>query len=102
MIPIIEDNREAIAELCRRFRVRRLDVFGSAAESKDNREVHDVDFVVRFEPCSDMPPADQYFGLLEALRALLDRPVDLVEDDGLKNPVFIRELNRSRVGLYAA
>lgn len=32
MIPLIESHRESVAALCRRYSVRRLELFGSAAE----------------------------------------------------------------------
>jgi hypothetical protein len=35
MLPLIESRRTEIAELCRRFLVQRLDVFGSAARVTD-------------------------------------------------------------------
>lgn len=50
MIPIIVSKRREIAELCRRFRVRRLDVFGSAARDTDFIDESDVDFLVEYEP----------------------------------------------------
>ncbi len=46
MIALIEDNREAIAELCRQFGVRRLAVFGSAAKGTFDPATSDVDFLV--------------------------------------------------------
>jgi uncharacterized protein len=47
MLPFIEAQRSAIAELCRRFHVRRLDVFGSAARGTDfDPSRSDVDLLV--------------------------------------------------------
>jgi uncharacterized protein len=47
MLPLIENRRAEIAELCRRFRVRRLDVFGSAARGGDFDPARsDVDLLV--------------------------------------------------------
>lgn len=39
-----------------KYRVRRLDVFGSAARNDLNEESSDVDLLVEFD---DMPPADR-------------------------------------------
>jgi hypothetical protein len=49
-----------------------------------------------------MNAADRYFGLLEALRSLFQRKVDLVMARAMHNPYFIREVNKSRTMLYAA
>lgn len=74
MHAIIETRRSELAELCRRFRVRRLDLFGSAARDDFDRGRSDVDLLVEFEP--DPPPNafDAYFGLKEALEALFAGP----------------------------
>ena len=51
MLPFIEAQRAAIAELCRRFHVRRLDVFGSAARGTDfDPSRSDVDLLVSYHP----------------------------------------------------
>ena len=50
MLPLIHARREEVAELCRRFHVRRLEVFGSAARGDFDPERSDVDFLVEFDP----------------------------------------------------
>jgi predicted nucleotidyltransferase len=57
MHPFIHQNQSAIAELCRRYRVQRLEVFGSAARGTDFApESSGADFLVEFSPSSDSPP----------------------------------------------
>jgi predicted nucleotidyltransferase len=98
---VIETNRQALAELCLRFHVRRLDVFGSAAAG-DLRADSDLDFLVEFRPVDLMTVADQYFGLLEALQRLFGRPVDLLTNRSLKNPYFVDSVEQTRQLVYAA
>ena len=50
---IIEPNLPAITELCRRFGVRLLHLFGSAATGRFDPGRSDLDFHVEFE---EMPP----------------------------------------------
>lgn len=102
MIPLIQQHRQDLNALCRRYGVARLEVFGSAAAAQSDRGARDVDLLVEFLPSSEMGPADQYFGLLEEMQALLGRPVDLVCARAMHNPYFIDEVNRSRSLLYAA
>jgi hypothetical protein len=45
---------------------------------------------------------DNFFALLEELRKLFKRPVDLVEPGGLRNPYFIDSVNRTRKRIYDA
>lgn len=102
MIPLVERNREELGGLCRRFGVAQLEIFGSAAESSSNREAADLDFLVDFERRESMDLAEQYFGLLFALQDLFGREIDLLTPRSLRNPYFIREVDRTRQVLYAA
>lgn len=102
MIPLIETHRKELDALCRRFGVARLEIFGSAAEENSDRETTDLDFLVEFEKRESMNLADQYFGLLFALEGLFGREIDLLTPRSLRNPYFIREVDRTRQILYAA
>ena len=92
MIPSIEEHRAELADLCRRHRVLRLALFGSATRDDFDPQRSDFDFLVDFEPLPPGEHADSYFGLLEALESLLGRPVDLVESSTLRNPYLRREI----------
>ncbi len=100
---LIDQRRAEIAELCRRYGVRRLEVFGSAARGADfDPATSDADFLVDFEPGTDLAPLEQFFGLVGALEGLLGRPVDMVEANAIKNPFFLAEMNRAREIVYAS
>jgi predicted nucleotidyltransferase len=99
----IARHRDALIALCRRYDVARLEVFGSAARGNDFDPARsDADFLVTFKPESRWPPLEQFLGFAEALEALLGRPVDLVEPQGIKNPYILAGINRSREVVYAA
>ena len=58
----------------------RLEIFGSGARGDDFDPARsDADFLVEFAPGGTPSALDQFFGLAEALEALLGRPVDLAE-----------------------
>lgn len=101
MVQVIEENRAALAELCRRFHVERLDVFGSAATGP-LRDDSDLDFLVEFLRVDALSPADQYFGLLAALEDLFGREIDLLTRAGLRNRFFVDSVESTRRSLYAA
>ena len=102
MIGLIEEKRDALVSLCRKYRVRRLDVFGSAATGEFRPEGSDLDFLVEFEAESPMGPFRQYIGFLEELKELFGCEVDLVEAPVMKNPYLIKAVDATRVPLYAA
>ena len=87
MHPIIHQHQSAIAELCRRYHVQRLKVFGSAARGTDFAlESSDADFLVEFMPTADSPTLKAFFGLQADLSQILGRAVDLAETSALRNP----------------
>lgn len=91
-----------IADLCRRYRVERLELFGSATGEDFDPESSDFDFLVDFLPLERGTRADTYFGLLEDLQELLERPVDLVMTTAIRNPYFLEAVEAQREVLYAA
>lgn len=94
--------REPVEDLCRRFHVRRLEVFGSALRSDFRPEESDLDFLVEFGAESLKGYADDYFGLKEGLEALFGRPVDLVAASAIRNPYFRESIEAGKALLYAA
>jgi uncharacterized protein len=97
---IVERNLPAIGELCRRFDVRRLDLFGSAATGRFDPARSDLDFLVEFE---EMPPgryAKACFGLREGLEQLFGRPIDLLTKSALVNPYLRPQIDAEKRTLY--
>ena len=88
----IEIPRESIDEFCRRHRIRRLALFGSALRD-DFGPDSDVDVLVEFDGPSTF---DGYFSLKDYLEALLGRTVDLVTERGLK-PRAKRQVERDLI-----
>jgi len=96
----LDQYRTQIADLCRQYGVRKLELFGSAARG-DLRADSDIDFFFEFDS-NPAGLADRFFGLMEDLEMLLGRKVDLVSSQGVRNPYFLQVANRHRVTLYAA
>lgn len=97
---MIEQHRAALAELCRRFQVRRLDLFGSAANGTFDPARSDLDFLVTLEDARPGNHADRYLGLLLALQELFQREVDLVTERSIRNPYFRKLVEASRRPIY--
>lgn len=88
--------------LCRRYHVKRLALFGSATGDDFDPSRSDLDFAVEFEPLTSGAHARCYFGLLDELERLFERPIDLVEYGPIRNPYFLRSLQETQVMLYGA
>lgn len=92
-------ERDLIAELCRRYQVRELSLFGSAARG-EARPDSDIDLLVEFLPEATVDLVD-YNSLMLELSRVLDRKVDLVSKKGLKPMIRDSVLAEARP-LYAA
>ena len=102
VVKVLQDKRKAIAELCARYGVARLDVFGSALRDDFRPGESDVDLLVEFAPMDGYAKAVAYFDLLDDLRGLLGVEVDLVMAGAVKNRYIARDIERTRRLLYAA
>ena len=103
MLAMISDHHNEIVALCHRFRVQRLDIFGSAAREIDfDTERSDVDFLVEFIPDATAPTLDAYFSLREGLSQAVGRSVDLVMVGSVRNPYLSAEIERTKEVVYAA
>jgi len=92
------DALKAIKNLCQRYRVRELSIFGSTLR-EDFRKDSDIDLLVEFEP-------EAQIGFMtlsrmqRELSAILNRPVDLVPKGGLKAKIRESVISSAKV-LYA-
>ncbi len=103
MRPEIEQHRAAIGEICRRYHVRRLEVFGSAARGYDFDPARsDVDFLVEFDPQGKLGTMAEYFDLRDALAEVTGRRVDLVVAGVIRNPYVLASIEKSTEVIYAS
>lgn len=93
-------DEQAIADACRNYGVRRLELFGSGV--RDPEHANDFDFLVDLTEREPGKYAKAYFGLCEALQKITGKPVDLVTERSIRNPYFRISINRSKRLLYAA
>jgi predicted nucleotidyltransferase len=102
MHPDIAQHRSGISAICQRYRIRRLEVFGSAARAVDfNPDSSDADFLVEFAPDA-LPSLETFFGAKADLEKLLGRDVDLVEPGAIRSPYVLASINRNREAFYPA
>lgn len=103
MVDLITDNLPAIAALCEKHGVRKLELFGSATSGdRFDPETSDVDFVIDF---LDYRPgiSDRLFRFAEDIEALLGRGADFVfGDKPIKNPYFCVSVSESKVMIFEA
>ena len=99
MNQIITDSVDKIVALCERHRVLSLYVFGSVLTPSFNAN-SDIDFLVHFNTAEIADYVTNYFSLKHSLESELGRPVDLVEDQSIRNPIFRHNVDKTKVPLY--
>ena len=102
MVAVIQDKLDAIADLCRKYGVARLYVFGSATRDDFRPGSSDLDLLVDFGAMGGHAKAHAYFDLLDELEDLLEVRVDLVMVNAVKNRYIARDIERTKMMLCAA
>lgn len=103
MIPLVENKLEAIRALCKKYEVRSLYLFGSAAR-QDFEENSDVDFLLNYKKDQDGLGVDafDYFDFLFSLENLIGKKVDLVVEDSIRNYIFLSNIEKDKLKIYEA
>jgi len=92
--------KDQINELCASHKVKSLYAFGSVLTSDfDNNS--DIDLIVDFKDVDVNDYADNYFDLKFSLQDIFKRPIDLLEEQAIKNPYFKQVVNQTKELVYA-
>lgn len=89
----------SIQELCKRCDVKTFNVFGSVLTNRFGLD-SDVDFIVDLFENDPLEYTEKYFNLKFGLEKILSRPVDLLEERSVLNPVVRKEIERSKMMVY--
>ena len=96
---IIEENISSISELCRQYNVKSVYLFGSVL-TENFSSYSDVDFLVNFKQINLHNYFDNYMEFKEKLEQLLNRKVDLLEEQTISNPVLRRSIDSNKKLIY--
>lgn len=102
MNPLIEAHRDELTVACREFQVDRLEAFGSVVRDDFDPARSDLDLIVRFRSPGEPGYADRYLGLAERLERIFARPVDLLTERSIRNPILRRSIQPERVVIYGS
>ena len=91
--------KNEINALCANHKVRSLYAFGSVLTPNFNTN-SDIDLIVDFKEIDVMDYADNYFDFKFSLQDIFNRPVDLLEEQAIKNPYFKQVVNQTKELVY--
>lgn len=101
MNKILTERINELKRLCELYRVRTMYAFGSVCT--DNfKEDSDIDFLIAFDDLSFDQYTDNYFELHYKLQDLFNRQIDLLTENSLSNPYFIKGIEQTKQLIYAA
>lgn len=96
----IDIDRARIADFCKRWRIRELSLFGSVLRD-DFRPDSDVDVLILLEEGAPWS-LYEWVDMIEELKQIFGRDVDLVEKSAIENPFRRRSILGTAEVLYAA
>ena len=98
--PRIDIPMDQLAELCKRWQIVELSLFGSVLRDDFTPE-SDVDVLLVFAE-GHHPGIDEYIGMQSDFEGLFGRRVDLVNRRYLRNPFLLRDILDTREVIHAA
>jgi hypothetical protein len=103
MIDLIATQKPKIESICKKLQIRRLEVFGSAANGQFDPSRSDLDFIVAFDRSAMAGGIlERYLALASQLEALLGHKIDLLTPNSIRNPYFSAKVNQAREVVYEA
>lgn len=100
MSELINSNKSKLNELFANHKLQRVYLFGSAVKGKLSAN-SDIDFLVKFKDnLEPLEKSELWWNLHDSLRDIFKREIDLVTEKSLKNPYFIKELDKTKKLIY--
>lgn len=91
--------RPHITALCKKHKVKKLFAFGSVLTNRFT-EKSDIDLVVDFDKTKIEDYFSNYFDLKYALEKLLNREIDLLEEQAIRNPYLKENIDTTKILIY--
>ncbi len=91
----LQTYQPAITKLCETHKVKKLYAFGSVLTEHFKAD-SDVDLIVEFKDIEVEDYADNYFDFKFSLQDMFNWPIDLLEEQAIKNSYFRKSVNEKR------
>ena len=95
----LNDYQNSLSALCKQYRVKKLYAFGSVLTERFGKE-SDVDLLVAFDNIPVEEYADNYFDFKFSLEDIFSRPVDLLEEQAVRNPYLRKNIDHNKQLIY--
>jgi uncharacterized protein len=99
MQQVLLQNIEEVKNVCWQHKVKKLYAFGSVCTNAFSNK-SDIDFLVAFESRYFDGYVDNFLSLEKNLEQILRHKIDIVTEETLENPYFIKVVNRTKTPIY--
>jgi uncharacterized protein len=99
-LSLLKPHLQALGQVCKKYGVEKLYVFGSLATLQFDEKTSDVDFLVSFK--SNERIGMNLLSMLIDLETLLGRKVDLIRERRFENEYFAQSVEATKTLVYAA
>ena len=96
---LIEHNQQKLNQLCVDHHVKELYLFGSVLTENFN-DKSDIDMLIQFSTIDLKDYFDNYMDFIVKVESLFNRPIDLIENQAIKNPIFRKVVDREKQLIY--
>jgi predicted nucleotidyltransferase len=98
MNAILAEHITEIVDLCKRFGVVKLELFGSATGPNFDPDASDFDFIATFAET----PGIEFVAFADELERIVGRSVDVLSNHPIRNPYLRREVDATRTVIVDA
>jgi uncharacterized protein len=99
-LAILKPYAPSLKEVCKKYGVEKLYVFGSLVSGEFDEKTSDIDFLVKFK--EDEKVGISLLTMMIELEKLLGRKVDLIRERPFENEYFARSVEATKTLVYAA
>lgn len=96
----ITSRRKSLFELCKKYKVNRLFVFGSSASSNFNSDTSDIDLIAEMDDVNPVEKGENIMNLWTELEDLFSRKVDLLTSQKFRNPYLQKQVDATKQLIY--
>jgi uncharacterized protein len=100
VFPALLKDKNDFVELCKKYRVKHMFVFGSAATPQFDQSKSDIDLIADLLISDPIEYGETLLELWDALENYFGRKVDLLTEESITNPYLKRSIEVSKKMIY--
>lgn len=100
MMPSVFSEKDKINIIFKKHKIEKVYLFGSVLTTKYSKD-SDIDFLIKFQDSlNPLEKGELWWSLHDTLRQFFNREIDIVTESSLKNPYFIKEIEKTKQLIY--